>query len=189
MDDHLSKPFTPEALLAVVTHAAAARGAGGKADVVAGDVASMPTATPALPPPDAETAILDNAVFERTAAFLAPEAVASCLRTIAERCETLLCALGKPGALAGQGPDLAAAAHVLAGSAGMFGFGRLAATARCFEFAVQSGTPDAQAVTDNLTAALESSLDSISSRQHAIVVAASAPEQGTSTSGLAAASV
>ncbi|MGI4799522.1 MAG: PAS domain S-box protein, partial [Janthinobacterium lividum] len=126
MNDHLAKPFTPEALLAVVTQAAAAREADDQADITTGDVVSMP-ATSTL---DAGVAILDNAVFERTAAFLAPEAVAACLRTIGERCEALLYALRKPGALAGERPDLAAAAHVLAGSAGMFGFGRLAAAAR-----------------------------------------------------------
>lgn len=189
MDDHLAKPFTPEALLAVVTRAAAARKAENEADVTAADAAFMPATPPAAPALDAGVAILDIAVFERTAAFLAPEAVAACLRTIGERCETLLNTLRKPGVLAGQGPDLAAAAHVLAGSAGMFGFGRLAATARCFEFAFQSGAPDAQAVADDLTAALEASLHSISSRQHAVIAAAPAPEQGATTSGLAAASV
>jgi CheY-like chemotaxis protein/HPt (histidine-containing phosphotransfer) domain-containing protein len=188
MDDHLAKPFTPEALLAVVTRAVAAREAGSEA-ATAGDVASAPAAPPVSPPLDAGAAILDNAVFERTAAFLAPEAVASCLRTIAERCETLLHRLRAPGALAGEGRDLAGAAHTLAGSAGMFGFGRLAATAHRFEFAVQSGTPDAQAVASELAATIEATLDDLPGLLRTAIAAAATPEHGGATGGLTVAGI
>ena len=189
MDDHLAKPFTPETLLAVVTRAAAAREARGEADMVAGDVASLPATSPASLALDAGVAILDNAVFKRTAAFLAPEAVAACLRTIGERCETLLHALRKPGALAGQGSDLAAAAHTLAGSAGMFGFGRLAATARRFEFATQSGAPDAETVANELAAIIEATLENVSGLLRTAIAAAPMPEQGGANGGLMAAGI
>ena len=186
MDDHLAKPFTPDALLAVVAHAIAARKAGGGAGMAAGDAAFRPTTPSVSPALDVEGAILDTAVFERTAAFLAPEAVAACLRTIGERCKALLYMLRKPGALAGEGPDLTAAAHTLTGSAGMFGFGRLATTARCFEFAVQSGAPDAQAVASELAAAIEASLKDVSSLLRTAIAAAPTPEQGGATIGFAA---
>ena len=188
MDDHLAKPFTPEALLAAVTHAAAAKEAGNEAHVAAGDVASKP-ATPSVSPAlNMEAEILDMAVFERTAAFLAPEAVASCLRTVRERCETLLAILRNPGVLAGERQDLAAAAHTLTGSAGMFGFGRLATNARCFEFAVQSRAPDTKAVADDLAATIEVSLKDISNLLRTAIGAAPMPEHGA-TKCLAAADI
>jgi len=51
-----------------------------------------------------------------------------------------------PDALAQTADALADAAHVLAGSAGMFGFERLAVVARHFEHALKSGTAEAPAL-------------------------------------------
>ena len=53
------------------------------------------------------------------------------------------------------GDELAAAAHRLAGSAGMFGFQRLATVGRDFERAVQSGAPDAPVLAGALCTAIE----------------------------------
>ena len=157
MDGHLAKPFTPEALLAVVARAAAT---GGERPVL---VAEAESAT-SISTPGSEIAVLDLAAFERTAAFLAPEAVASYLRTIAERGEALLRQLRALDALAGAPRDLAEKAHTLAGSAGMFGFERLATVARQFEHAVQSGASEVQVLAYGLAPAIESSLLEIHSR-------------------------
>jgi len=101
-----------------------------------------------------ELSVLDVEEFERTAAFLTPEVVARSLRTIAERCVALQRGLRAPDAVARAGTRLADAAHALAGSAGMFGFERLAA-ARGFERAVQTGAEEASDLAHNLNAALE----------------------------------
>lgn len=83
----------------------------------------------------ADPPVLNEAAFERNAAFLPREAVSSYLRTIAQRSEALLRDLDD---LTGKGEPLADAAHALAGSAGMFGFERLATTAERFEYALLS---------------------------------------------------
>ena len=155
MDDHLAKPFTPEALLAVVARAAVIGGERRDSIMIA-----KAEAAPAIPAQGSE--VIDMAAFERTTAFLAPGTAASYLKTIAERGEALLRQLRTQDALASAG-DLAGAAHSLAGSAGMFGFERLATVARQFEHAVQSEASDAQEFTDGLAAAIEASLPEMKS--------------------------
>ena len=120
-----------------------------------------------------ELPVLDPAAFERTAAFLAPQAVAAYLRTLAERGEALLRGLHAPDALARAGSDLADAAHTLAGSAGMFGFERLAMVARRFERAVQTNAAETPDLAEVLCAAIEASLQEMHSRAPA---SAAAPE-------------
>ena len=178
MDSHLAKPFTPDALRDAVAHAAAAGSQHRKAEMRQRNTdrlvaaasgrpagpASSASVAPTPPMPGSELPALDSAAFERTAAFLSPEALASYLQAIAGRGEALLRALHTPGALAGTGADLAAAAHTLAGSAGMFGFERLAAVARRFEHAVQGSASDAQALADGLAAAIKASLPEMQTR-------------------------
>ena len=163
MDSHLAKPFTPDALRDAVAHAAAGPPQGEADQPVAvaggepgGGAAAAGDAAP--PVPGSELRVLDPAAFERTAAYLSPNTLASHLRTIAGRGEALLRALHVPDAVSSTGADLAAAAHTLAGSAGMFGFERLSAVARGFEHAVQTGAPDAQALAHGLAAAITASL-------------------------------
>ena len=187
MDAHLSKPFTRDALLDAVLRAVEDRTAQGKANVTpqvevppvetARDEgtgpAFRPIAVPSAPAIGSELPVLDLAAFERTAAFLAPQAVASYLRTLAERGEALLRGLHAPDALARTGSDLADAAHTLAGSAGMFGFERLAMVARRFEQAVQTNAAEAPDLAEALCAAVEASLQEMHSRAPA---SAAAPE-------------
>ena len=156
MESHLAKPFTPEALLRAVEHAVTIRQARqANIDV---DTAPAHGAGCVMPAIGSEPAVLDLTAFERTAAFLSSEAVVSYLRTLAEQAESLLKRLREPDALARTGVDLAAAAHKLAGSAGMFGFERLARVARRFEHAALSGTPDTPTLADQLGAAIDVSL-------------------------------
>ena len=110
---------------------------------------------------DAEAPILNAAVFERTASYLAPDTVASYLRTIADRAGLLLGALAEPDALTAGGDRLADAAHTLAGSAGMFGFDRLVVSSRRFERAARCGGADARALGDGLAVALEATIQAI----------------------------
>ena len=91
------------------------------------------------------------------------------MEILAERGETLLRALHEPGSVTLAGENLAAAAHTLAGSAGMFGFERLAAIARRFERAVQIGAPESQAMAQDLSIVVVSSLREMYSRSRSHV--------------------
>ncbi len=108
--------------------------------------------------------VLDPAAFECTAAYLAPESLASCLQSLAERGEGLLHDLHAPDALALDLDALAAAAHTLAGSGGMFGFERLAAVAHRFEHAVHTNAVEVPAVADSLAAAITVSVQEMRRR-------------------------
>ena len=170
MDAHLTKPFTPDTLLEAVAHwAVAGRRPGGGLpmhEAVPADAAPAPSTGTRPDEPDAELAseILDTAVFEQTAALLDPETVSSYLRTLAEQGEALMHDLHAPDALAARGNQLAEAAHALAGSAGLFGFGRLAAAGRGFEHAVQEGTTDARSTAENLADAVAMAIKEIHRR-------------------------
>ncbi len=166
MDSHLAKPFTPDAL----TRAVAAAGARGRADAalastLIGDKAASASASAVDPAIGSELPVFNVAAFERTAAFLSPEAVASYLQAIAERSQTLIDKLRAPDALTRSGDSLAEAAHSLAGSAGMFGFERPADLARRFERAIQTGAADAPALAGGLVDALVALLQKVRSRE------------------------
>jgi len=107
---------------------------------------------------DIAPAVLNRDNFRQTAAYLAPDVVATYLRTIAERCESLLMALrdsARPDAA------LAESAHALAGSAGMFGFELVAAIGRSFERAILTSSPDVPALAAQYTQALDATLQVI----------------------------
>jgi hypothetical protein len=166
MDAHLPKPFDPDSLLTAVLHAYAAGPTHGE-----GIIASGPSIGPAvvrdaaaIPVIGAELLVCNASAFERTAFYLAPEAVASYLAAIAARADALLRGLRAPDALINNGPELAEAAHTMAGSAGMFGFERLTAVGRRFERAVQAGAAETPALATGLSAALEVTLQVIHDR-------------------------
>ncbi len=108
MDDHLAKPFTPDALLTAVARAAhvgslrgsviTPPGIPGLEALVEADIPLSDTSAPSIGPngfsaPAAvigsELLVFDPAGFARTAAFLAPDAVTLYLQTIRVRCEDL----------------------------------------------------------------------------------------------------
>jgi signal transduction histidine kinase/CheY-like chemotaxis protein/HPt (histidine-containing phosphotransfer) domain-containing protein len=153
MDHHLAKPFTMESLLEAIARGIAAGQARSEADVHSEhqDTGSSTPREPAEP-------VFDQAAFERTSAFLDAGAVASHLRTLAERSETLLRGLRAPGALATGGHALAESAHALAGSAGMFGFARVALIARQFQHAVEASAPETTLRAVELCATLEATI-------------------------------
>ncbi len=164
MNTHLAKPFTPEQLLDIVARVA---------------VEASPSPLPSPPPPLAETAagsagfaVFDLDAFERTVAFLTPAAVAGYLQTLLARSESLRSKLLQPGALTADPPGLAAAAHTLSGSAGMFGFLRLASATRRFERALQVGAAEAPALGDSLVSVLLASASQMRDRIPADAAAA-----------------
>ena len=102
--------------------------------------------------------VLNLENFKQTAAYLTPDVVATYMRTIAERSETLLNALREnPRPEAAQ----AEAAHALAGSAGLFGFERVAAMGRHFERSLLNNASDLPLLTELLMGALEATLTAI----------------------------
>lgn len=108
-----------------------------------------------------EAPVLNTAAFERTASYLAPDAVAKYLRTIAEHSENLLRALAEPDAFRVSVGGLADAAHTLAGSAGLFGFERLVELSRGFERAARHGGSDAPVLAGGLGLALGETIRTI----------------------------
>jgi signal transduction histidine kinase/ActR/RegA family two-component response regulator/HPt (histidine-containing phosphotransfer) domain-containing protein len=168
MDSHLGKPFDPDTLLAVVEHAAGI-GSNITRHPISISVANVVAAVPAVPTIGLDLVVWDLKAFQRTSGFLAPEAVTVYLHSIVENAEVLLQGLSEPDAQTRTDNVLAEAAHALAGSAGMFGFDRLANLGRRFERAVQSGAADAPALSESLSAAIEASLQSI--RDHLSVPA------------------
>jgi two-component system sensor histidine kinase/response regulator len=157
MDDHLSKPFDPEQLQAVIARVIAERRILDESpDSAASPVALPPT--PVIPAIGGDVLVLNPQTFDRTTAFLSPDAVAAYLRSIVASGETLLCDLHEPDALASSGGKLAESAHTLAGSAGMIGFERLATVGRRFEQAVTTESPEIASLADGLAAALEATI-------------------------------
>ena len=163
MGSHLAKPFAPHTLLDAVLRAA--RTAPRGSDAPAAVPASSPA--PQLSAVGTDLQVINADTFERTCAFLPPDAVASYLRTIGERGEVMLQKLHISD-LALDGDELAEAAHALAGSAGMFGFERLSSMGRRFEHAVQTDAADVSALARRLSAALEDVLVEVRNRLPAL---------------------
>jgi CheY-like chemotaxis protein/HPt (histidine-containing phosphotransfer) domain-containing protein len=159
MDGHLTKPFDGNTLVAAVTAAAGHQREPGQ--LAAAPPTIVPVAHEAI---GSELPVLDPPAFERTAAFLAPGMVAAYLRVIEARGEAILRDLHEPDALIRNRNELAKAAHTLAGSVIMFGFGRLAAIGLRFEKAVQSDATELPAIVEALSAAVEATLLEIRTR-------------------------
>lgn len=120
----------------------------------AGTIAALSTvALPELDPP-----IYDAATFEGVAAVVSPAAVAAYIGTLMERCDSLLRQLrASPPLPAGTG-ELAAPAHAIGGSAGLFGFRRLAIAAYTYERSLETASPSASSAAADLIAVMETSL-------------------------------
>jgi len=163
MDGHLAKPFTLASMMAGLAGGAEAGRRRGLAPAATTPEPEPRSAT-ATALADAipfvtETRVFDRASFDRTAAYLAPDMVQSYMHTLAVRSELLLRELHAPNALADTAGPLADAAHVLAGSAGMFGFERLVIVARHFESALRADTAEAPALAASLAAALGEAIE------------------------------
>ncbi|MBV9750727.1 MAG: CHASE3 domain-containing protein [Acetobacteraceae bacterium] len=152
MDAHLAKPFTQAGLVDVLARVTGHHLA--PAPEPSDGSEAPQAAEPTLP-------IFDAATFERTAAFLEPDAVADFLQTLKTQGEALLADVRNVEKRSQDGAGLAAAAHRFAGSAEMFGFQRVGAAARAFERAVQTAAPDLPRAADHLAAALDLSFAEI----------------------------
>jgi CheY-like chemotaxis protein len=154
MNGHLAKPYDPQALLVLVARSAAAHG----------EAAQLPAPPQQDAAPAAALPVLDGVTFAQTSAYLTPRALTAHLHTIAAAGEAVLRRLRTPDALAGPPAELADAVHTLAGSAGLFGFERLAQIGRQFERAVLASAADAAALAEALCTTITASQQEILDR-------------------------
>jgi signal transduction histidine kinase/DNA-binding response OmpR family regulator len=155
MDTHLPKPFTCPQLLDAVSSALTLRHM--QSDQHA-ELFAPPGTNPQAASSDADEPVCDTEMFDRTASFLSREDVRKHVKTLAARSEEILGQLrGPANSNVGQ-DDLLAAAHSVAGSAGMFGFQRLSQSARRYELAVVRDLPEREPATRGLVAAIETTL-------------------------------
>ncbi len=167
MDAHLAKPFKQAALLASLERLLASRSTSGRAGpvTVEPDVGKISPAhagnTQCLPisaldaQTDGRPVPLNIATFDSMTAILSPEAIESYLSTIKDRGEELLRALQGLDVPACPDHTLGSAAHILAGSAGMFGFEQLAAAAQLLDHVIKAGKPVTRLLVDGLSTNLD----------------------------------
>ena len=108
--------------------------------------------------PELAHPIFDEATFASVASVVSPAAVSSYIKTLAERCDSLLRQLRVSPPLLADTRDLAAAAHALGGSAGLFGFQRLAIAAYNYERLLEIASPSTPSAAVDLIAVMETSL-------------------------------
>jgi PAS domain S-box-containing protein len=149
MDGHVSKPFKQAVLLAALENVMMAPND-------RGEPAEQPPAV-AQAGAGRELPVLDRGAFEDIAESLSAVDLGENLQILVTRSEALLSRLCNPGMLS-QAGELAEIAHKLAGGGGTFGFLYVAAAARQFERAVESGAADARVLASRLSAAIEASL-------------------------------
>ena len=160
MDAHLSKPFTPEALLGAVAQLVA------KCRQTRPDVAAPEASEPAITDDGAmvpavaglDLPVLDTDVLDRTRSFVDQQAIATYLEAITARCYDLAEALRRPGALTVDAPTNAAAAHTLAGSSAMLGLERLSSLSRRLERALERDSGEAADVAVGVISAIDASI-------------------------------
>jgi PAS domain S-box-containing protein len=160
MDTHLAKPFTMQTLtdgIACAIEAAAARTAPAPGPAEASF--EPPSAGAAMDMP-----VLNETAMRETAGVLEPGALALHLRKLAGRITELQTALQHRTTIAARSAGLAAAAHALAGTAGIFGFDRLTFTARAFECAAEREPAEAVDFVEDLDLALSATRAAIEAR-------------------------
>ena len=163
MDTHLPKPFTCPQLLDAVSSALTLRHMQSERRNETRPSTSS-AAAETMAQPDTEAPVCDTEMFDRTASFLSREDVRKHVKTLAARSEEILGQLRAPANTNTGQDDLLAAAHSVAGSAGMFGFQRLSQSARRYELAVVRDLPEREPATRGLVAAIETTLHDMRGR-------------------------
>jgi CheY-like chemotaxis protein len=167
MNGHVSKPFIPDELTAAVERAALAGSA--QATVREPGFVMVRPSAPIVPAIGSKLPLIDLTAFSRIASLLAPKPLVSYLRNIAALAQALLVMLDGPDIPEYNGNDYSGAAHIVAGTAGMFGFERLTAASKQFERATESGSPVASPIGEALRAAIQETLPEIRSRMVGLV--------------------
>lgn len=150
MDYHIAKPFSQDGLLNTLAGIVASRRSTDAKPASAPEKQADTAAEPEEP-------IFDEAAFRCICGVLPPEQLAEDLRILVARAEALLSRLQMREA-AGNLPELAEAAHKLAGGAGTFGFLLLAARARQFEAAADAAAANRDVLAGQLCQAIPEAL-------------------------------
>jgi len=166
MNGHVSKPFDPDKLAAAVVSASLAGSGRGQPRDPEFTMVSIPASIARGVGP--ELRVIDHETFKRTASFLAPKAVTTYLRKITEFAKTLLVMLDGPEIPEFTDDEFAGAAHIVAGTAGMFGFERITVASRQFERATECGTSEIAPSAEALSAAIKATLPELRSRMAAV---------------------
>jgi CheY-like chemotaxis protein len=160
MNSHVSRPFDPDQLAAAVVSATLA---GSDPEFTTVSIqASLARGV------GSELRVIDLETFKRTASFLAPKVVTSYLRKITEFAKALLVMLDGPEIPEFNNDEFAGAAHIVAGTAGMFGFERITVASRQFERATECGTSEIAPSAEALSAAIKATLPELRSRMAAV---------------------
>ena len=159
MNGHIPKPFDPKALLSTISRVANGNTADEDIHISARLRVAALAQTNGEPDP-----ILSQTVFAQTCSIIAPGAQAAYLLSIKERSEAILCKLQGVDLQLGPNTQLAEVVHSLCGSAGMFGFLRLAVAGLRFEQALRTNAPDRGAAADAFESALELTLKELHPR-------------------------
>ena len=162
MDSHLTKPFTPEALLRTAALALATSRPARQ------EVASVPPSAESVT--DAAVSaigldlpVLDSDILGRTASYLDNATLGTYVQAVASRSRDLAQALRQPHALTADAAVTATAAHTLAGSSAMLGFTRLSELSRRLERALEHDSQHALDVAAAVIEAIKVSLEAMSS--------------------------
>jgi CheY-like chemotaxis protein len=150
MNGHVAKPFDADTLVSAAVRASAAR--------YNGNAFARTQFAKAASVINLDLPILELTVFRKTVSSLNSKMAVSYLQTVAVLCVGLLRMLHKRPPVAPKTDQLAAAAHTVAASAGMFGFERLAAIAREFQRAIELGAPQESPLTHGLSDTLRATL-------------------------------
>jgi CheY-like chemotaxis protein len=162
MGGHVAKPFKQNVLLATVENIASMLDRPPSAN-------SPPRVAAADPEP--EFPLFDRAMFEEITSSLSAAELTEHLGTLVTRCEALLLGLNAPG-MPDHAAELVEETHRLAGGAGTFGFLSLAAAAREFEVAADSGASDVTAAADRIATEIKLSIPIISQQRDATMILA-----------------
>ncbi len=167
MDGHLAKPISPAILLETIACVIEARefDCGNNPPVIASGHGTAPGDCGLAGHNQPERGVFDRSVFDRTTSFLAPAIVTSHIQGMSDQVGAIIRRLRVRGHDASGAAEIAEAAHVLAGSAGMFGFRRLAAAARRLECAARaSAIDDGDAIASELLAGAAAAREAVSRR-------------------------
>jgi signal transduction histidine kinase/AmiR/NasT family two-component response regulator/HPt (histidine-containing phosphotransfer) domain-containing protein len=151
MDTHLAKPFTLETLLGAIDRGVEAGRRRARAQ------------KPALLGSDLP--VLNAASYALTASCLSPAMMATYVNGVVGQITALQSRLA--GGAADDAESLAEAAHVLAGSAGMFGCERLVFVAKHFEASIMADPGQAAILSDGLQGALSATVPAMRGRLEA----------------------
>jgi PAS domain S-box-containing protein len=163
---HLAKPFTQAALLEALADAVHAAKAPASRRAAGPEQTARPEAGPKARPAQPDPPLLDETIFANNTNYLSRESVIAYLLGILREIEALRESVIAFDAASPKGPEVADAAHKIAGKGGLFGFARLAAAGRQFEVMARSGATLEPDFAEGMIATIDLSIQEARRRLH-----------------------